>query len=103
MNAPKFTPGPWAPYEAPWVPGAKDLPQTRVARFWPMPGAYQIVADCGLTSVEESLANTRLIAEAPALYAIAHQLVTGDGSGESLQRALDLAHAALARVHGVQA
>ena len=51
---------------------------------------------------EQNAADARLIAAAPSLLSVCEELIQGDGSAESLQRAIDLAHAALTKVKGEQ-
>lgn len=58
------------------------------------PGAYVDRTD------EEIEANAHLIAAAPDLLAACVELIRGDGTSDSVQRAIDLARAAIARAEG---
>jgi hypothetical protein len=91
-----FTAGPWVVREV--HPGRSNTPMLQVAHS-AEPGTWavcQIVR--GTRSISERRANARLLAAAPDLYAACSELIHGDGTADSMQRVIDMARAALAKV-----
>lgn len=97
MSEAKHTPGPWkARFEEAYYVTGPDL--GRVAMMMNLKGAYGLG---GRRTGEESAANCRLIAAAPALYeALANLLAVHEGEGGTKFPAGDIARAALALARG---
>lgn len=110
MSTTKHTPGPWTSGSArTWrVFGADGYEicdptqgphlhvdyDSDVGHWATTPGAYVDRTD------EEIEANAHLIAAAPDLLAACVELIRGDGTSDSVQRAIDLARAAIAKTEG---
>lgn len=84
------TPGPWVTRAT----NCSDIGlHTRVAKFWPGTGAYQIIADCShdVTRGTDCEANATLTAAAPDLLAaaiIAEEYIRGF-EGDEMQDEID--------------
>lgn len=90
----RHTPGPWFEYDPDFLGSAvavRDEMGVRVlARM--NHGAEN--------ATEEHRANANLIAAAPDLLAACVELIRGDGTSDSMQRAIDLARSAIAKAEG---
>jgi hypothetical protein len=69
MSAKEFTPGPWcvAPLDGVYHGDDAKTKYHAVKKYWPMPGAYERIADCSDSA--NPVENARLIAAAPDLLA----------------------------------
>lgn len=107
MSAGKPTEGPWQPFTENCA-YYQGVPMTRVAKYWPGAGAYEVVADCShaVTGSASGEANARLISAAPDMLAALEGIIftiQEDAPDHVWDAAWNNARAAIAKAKGVAA
>lgn len=95
----KHTPGPW---KSTVLRDGARIESDGASVAWVGPDDTRECADGRIVEVmtKRAVANAHLIAAAPDLFAACVELIRGDGTSDSVQRAIDLARAAIAKAEG---